>query len=272
MTPPLSIHRPGGTIAVEKSGAGPAIVLVPGIGDRRQSFRHLAPLLVQAGFTVYLMDLRGHGESQVGFASWSARDIGDDIVAVLQAEDLRDACLVGCSIGGGAVAWAAAEAPDRVAELVLLNPFVRDMPADRWMRPLVPLLFGGPWGGWVWARYRASLFCTLSPDHAEAERALQANLREPGRMRALRGMMRASKADVAERLSALTQPILVIMGAQDPDYADPAAEGATLAELLGGPVTVEVLDQVGHYPQADKPAETAALLLSHLRSRSARAS
>lgn len=264
MTQLLTIRRPEGNLAVERTGAGPAVVCVPGIGDWRQSYRHLTPKLVEAGFTVYVMDLRGHGDSDVGFAGWSARDIGEDILALLEAEDLTDVCLVGCSIGGGAIAWAAAEAPERVSRLAMLNPFVRDMPAERWMRPLVPLLFAGPWGPLVWAQYRATLFSTLSPDHAASEAALKAKTREPGRMRALRGMMGASKADIAARLAELTQPTLVIMGAQDPDYPDPAAEGQTLAELLGGPVTVEVLDQVGHYPQADKPAETAALMSRHL--------
>ena len=73
-------------------------------------------------------------------------DIGDDIVALLEQHDLVDACLVGCSIGGGAIAWAAMQAPERVGKLVFLNPFVRDTPQDKYFRPLVPILFGGPWG------------------------------------------------------------------------------------------------------------------------------
>ena len=260
----IHIRRPEGRIAVERVGSGPPVVCVPGIGDWRQSYRHLVPLLVSAGYTVYSMDLRGHGASDVRFASWSATAIGDDIVALLEAEDLHDVCLVGCSVGGGAVAWAGLQAADRVSRLVMLNPFVRDMPNDRWMRPLVPVLFGGPWGGFVWAKYRATLFQTLSPDHVDNEAALGENLREPGRLAALRGMMRASKSDVAARLSEVSQPTLVVMGAQDPDYPDPAAEGETLAERIGASVTVEVLDQVGHYPQADRPADTAALIVRHL--------
>ncbi|MFT7519223.1 MAG: pimeloyl-ACP methyl ester carboxylesterase [Kiritimatiellia bacterium] len=260
----LHILVPEGRIAVERLGDGPAIVCVPGIGDWRQSYRHLAPRLVQAGYRVYLMDLRGHGDSDAGFSAFSARLIGEDILALLEAEDLTDACLVGCSIGGGAVAWAAAEAPDRVSRLVMLNPFVRDMPADRWMRPMVPLIFARPWGVAAWKAYRATLIKTPAPDHTDNEAALINNLRQPGRLRAIRAMMRASKADIAARLASLTQSTLIIMGAQDPDFADPVIEGRALSELVGGSAVVEVLDQVGHYPQTDKPAETAVLLLSFL--------
>ena len=54
------------------------------------------------------------------------------------------------------------------------------------------------------------------------------------------------------------------MGAQDPDYTDPVAEGETLRTLLGGQVQVEVIDQTGHYPQIERPEETARLVLAYL--------
>ena len=40
------LARPGGRIAYEVAGEGPLVVLVPGMGDLRASYRLLAPLLV----------------------------------------------------------------------------------------------------------------------------------------------------------------------------------------------------------------------------------
>jgi len=256
----------GGRIAYDRYGdAGAAVVCVPGLGDTRATWRALAPLLVAAGYTVYAMDLRGHGDSDARFEQYAAHDIADDVVALMAAEGLRGAALIGNSIGGGAVCRAAALASERVARLVLINPFVRDMAADRWLRPLVPVLFARPWGAWAWGKYRATLFCTEPSDQAENHAAVVANLKEPGRLEAVRAMLRASKAPIAAGLAELTVPSLVLMGARDPDYPNPAAEGEALRGLLGGPVRVELLDDTGHYPQVERPDETARLVLSHLK-------
>jgi predicted dienelactone hydrolase len=43
---------PGGRIAYEVTGSGPLVVLSHGIGVRREDYRFLAPMLVQAGYRV----------------------------------------------------------------------------------------------------------------------------------------------------------------------------------------------------------------------------
>jgi pimeloyl-ACP methyl ester carboxylesterase len=261
----LTLPVPGGTLAVDRHGTtGTPVVCIHGLGDTRSTWRALVPLLVAAGHVVYVLDLRGHGESSTGFASYAAHDIGDDVAALLEAEDLRDAVLVGNSISGGAVCHAALEAPERVARLVLVCPFVRDMPADRWLRPLVPILFGGPWGAWAWGMYRATLFTTAPEDHADNQAAVLANLREPGRLAATRAMIRASKAPIAARLDQVSVPSLVVMGAEDPDFSDPAAEAEALRGLLGGPVEVAMVQRTGHYPQIERPDATAATILGFI--------
>ena len=60
----------GGTIAYEVTGdAGPLVVLAHGMGDSREAYRFFTPALVQAGYRVAAVDLRGHGESSVGWAA-----------------------------------------------------------------------------------------------------------------------------------------------------------------------------------------------------------
>jgi len=260
------LQTDGGRVAYETHGSkGPAIVGVPGIGDTRSTWRMLGPALAAEGYRFYAMDLRGHGESETTFATYRPEDIGDDIVALLEAEDLRDVILMGNSIGGAAIAHAAL-ASDRVGRLVHINPFVRDMPAERWFRPLVPVVFGGFWGRWAWNAYYNTLFKTIPSDHGSNREAVAASLAEAGRMRAVRGMLRASKADISARLDQLGVPSLVLMGSLDPDYADPAAEGETLAGLLPGDVEVAMIDGTGHYPQIERPDDALRLVLAHLRS------
>ena len=54
------------------------------------------------------------------------------------------------------------------------------------------------------------------------------------------------------------------MGSEDPDYDDPAAEGATLETLLGDDVHVEMIERTGHYPQIERPDATLAHVIRFL--------
>ena len=260
----LTLARPGGNLAADRIGSGPAIVLLSGLGDARTSYRHLAPRLAAAGFTVYRIDNRGHGDSDTGFASYTTEDIASDAIALLDHEGVDRAILVGNSIGGGAATWAAQQAPERFEKLVLLNPFVRDMPLDPMLRALVPLLLARPWGAALWGAYRRRLFVTPPEDQRSVSTAYLTTLSDPARLAALRQMLCASKAGVGAALGSVRADTLIVMGAQDPDYPDPAAEGEEVARRLGGPARVAVIQQCGHYPQAEHPDQVAHLIREHL--------
>lgn len=262
---PERIAVNGGALAYDVYGTGGrSVVALPGIGDSRASYRQLGPLLAAAGFTVYALDLRGHGGSDAGFESYTAADVGDDAVAVMEALDLQEVVLLGNSIGAASGAHAALKS-ERVTRLVFLSGFVDDPPNFGWMRPLLMLLFAWPWGVWVWGQYRNTLFETLPSDHAEHQARLLANLRESGRLRAVRAMMCASKAATAARLSEVMVPTLIAMGAQDPDFTDPVAEAERQSHLLGGQNRVAMIEQAGHYPQIERPEETARVVLEFLK-------
>ena len=119
-----------GRVAYEDSGgSGPLVVCVPGMGDVRQQFRFLAPALASAGYRVVTMDLRGMGESSVDWPDYSAAAIGSDIVALIAHLGAGRAFVIGNSMAAAAAVWAAAQVPDRISGLVLIGPFVRDIPA-----------------------------------------------------------------------------------------------------------------------------------------------
>src|SRR5690606_4994591 len=42
----------GGRVAYDVAGTGPVVVMLPGLGDLRQEYRFLAPLLAEAGYRV----------------------------------------------------------------------------------------------------------------------------------------------------------------------------------------------------------------------------
>ncbi len=259
------LEREGGKVAYDVAGAGPLVICVPSMGDLRAEYRFLAPELVKAGYRVVTLDQRGIGESSVQWSDYSVAGVGSDILALVRRLDAGPAVVIGDSSGGGAAVWAAAEAPELIAGIVLVDAFVRDFPSakNKFFDLLVPVLFGGSWGPGAWVKFYGSLYPTRQPGDFTAYKAsLQANLAEPGRMAALRGQIRASKAASAARLERVRVPALVVFGTRDPDFPDPRAEADWIAGRMGGEVVM--VDGAGHYPHAEMPDETASAILPFL--------
>ncbi len=255
-----------GRLAYDDTGTGPLAVCVPGMGDLRQTYRHLTPPVVAAGYRCVTLDVRGHGESSVSWPDYSVAAIGADVIALVRSLNGGRAVLIGNSMAAGAAVCAAAEAPDHVAGLILLDPFVRDT-APAWQMRLLAAALTGPWGAGLWAAYYGGQFPSAPPaDLAGYQRTLRAILRQPGRLRALRRMITASKCASEERLARVAPmglPVLVLMGTRDKDFRDPAHEAELVAGRLHG--TVRMVAGVGHYPQAEIPEVVAGVVTDFLR-------
>lgn len=254
----------GGRIAYDDTGGpGPLVVAIPGMGDLRTEYRALRPLLQQAGYRVVTMDVRGHGETSARWDDLSARAVGRDALALIDHLAAGPAVILGNSFAAGSALWAAHEAPARVRGVVLLGPIVRDGPPSWVAKGAVAVGFAGPWRVAFWTTFWNSLFPSRKPaDHAQAKAALAANLREPGRMDALRTMVGLSKADTEAIVAASRVPALVVMSTRDPDFADAAAEAHWLGRALGtAPLLV---DGAGHYPHLEMPDRVAPAVLAFL--------
>jgi pimeloyl-ACP methyl ester carboxylesterase len=247
----------------DTGGGGPLVVAIPGMGDLRGEYRHLRPVLEAAGQRVVTMDVRGHGESSAAWDDYSARAVGSDALALVRHLDAGPALILGNSFAAGAALWAAHESPADVRGAVLLGPIVRDLPQPWFVDAAVALGFAGPWRVWFWTTYWDSLFTARKPiDHGPYRDALADNLREPGRMRALRTMVSLSKADTEAILDRTRVPALVVMGSKDPDFEDAAGEARALAARLSAESFV--VDGAGHYPHAEMPDAVGERILRFL--------
>jgi pimeloyl-ACP methyl ester carboxylesterase len=123
-----------------------------------------------------------------------------------------------------------------------------------------------------WFRYLDVAYPEKPADYAAYMTALRAKLSEPGRMAEFLKTMKSSPADAGAALPLISCPALVIMGDEDPDWADPRAEAdGIVAEMPAGLGTVAMLKGRGHYPHAEGPDEVATLTTSFFRERVARA-
>lgn len=253
-----------GDIAYDDTGgSGPLVLAIPGMGDLRSQYRALRPLLRQAGYRVVTLDVRGHGETSAYWRDHSARAVGGDALALIRHLGAGPAVILGNSFAAGSALWAAQQAPAQVRGVVLLGPIVRDGRPSWFARAALAVGFGGPWRVAFWTAYWNSLFPTRPPaDHAQAKAALAANLREPGRMAALRTMVGLSKADTEALVAHSDVPALVVMGTHDPDFADATAEARWLGQALG--TEPLVIEGAGHYPHLEMPEQVAPALLAFL--------
>jgi pimeloyl-ACP methyl ester carboxylesterase len=262
-TETLYLARPEGRIAYEVDGTGRLVVLVPGMGDLRATFRFIAPVLRDAGYRVALTDIRGHGDSDATFGSYSDPQTASDLIALIEQLG-GPAVIVGNSMGAAAAVIVAAQRPDLVDGLVLIGPFVRSAKTSalqRWFQriALVPL-----WAAFSWNSYLPRLYAGKQPADFEAyRRQVVASLRRPGYARAFSRITRIGHDPAEAHLAGVKAPTLVVMGEKDPDFPDPKAEAVWIAEVLHGQTVM--VPEAGHYPQSQQPEITADAVLQFLR-------
>ncbi len=113
---PVSLH-------VEDSGGdGRPVVLIHGWPLDADSWAHQVPALTGAGYRVVSYDRRGFGRSDKPEDGYDYDTFAADLDAVLDTLDLRDATLVGFSMGGGEVArYIGTRGTDRVRAVAFLS-------------------------------------------------------------------------------------------------------------------------------------------------------
>jgi non-heme chloroperoxidase len=115
-------------------GKGPVVTFSHGWPLNSDAWDGQMFFLAQNGFRVVAHDRRGHGRSSQPFSGNDMDGYADDLAAVIEALDLKDAVLVGHSTGGGEVVrYIARHGKERVAKAVLIAavpPIMLKTPAN----------------------------------------------------------------------------------------------------------------------------------------------
>jgi pimeloyl-ACP methyl ester carboxylesterase len=125
----------GGTVQADLYGAGErAVVLVHGGRFDRKSWKAQAEELAAAGYLALAIDLRAVADLRAGKDSpcvYDAPCLAIDVLAAvryLRANGAKSVFGIGGSLGGGALAQAAAQSPGSIERLVLLAHMPIDEP------------------------------------------------------------------------------------------------------------------------------------------------
>jgi pimeloyl-ACP methyl ester carboxylesterase len=151
--------------------------------------------------------------------------------------------------------------PGAVKRLVLVDvvPFVpgyRWHPSARiWRTPLAGELFMGASNKFM-AKLMLRRLRALPPDAIDAEVDAVFAEFDHGTQRAILRLYRSAPSEVlaraGDRLGDVEAPSLVVWGARDPFL--PPRFAHALANALGGPAEVDLVEGAGHWPWIDKPA------------------
>jgi non-heme chloroperoxidase len=126
--------KDGTEIYYKDWGKGPIVTFSHGWPLNSDAWDGQMFFLAQNGFRVVAHDRRGHGRSSQPYSGNDMDGYADDLAAVIEALDLKDAVLVGHSTGGGEVVrYIARHGKERVAKAVLIAavpPIMLKTPAN----------------------------------------------------------------------------------------------------------------------------------------------
>jgi len=121
----LHVRRTG-----EETPSGREFLLVHGLSSNALLWDEVAARLAGQGHTAYAVDLRSHGTSDAPPSGYDTGTAARDVAAVGDALGVSHAIVAGQSWGGNVVVRLAAERPDLVAALALIDGGWLDLPAD----------------------------------------------------------------------------------------------------------------------------------------------
>lgn len=246
-----------GSLVAERHGAGPAVVMVHGLGGSSGSFETLMPAL--DGFCVLRPDLPGAGRSAFRPGRPGIAGLVAAVRECMRATGVSRAHLVGHSMGALVCQHIAADAPEMAASLTLFGALLEPAPAARTalaerareartagMAGIADAVSSGSLGGGA-AGSAAGAFVR--------ETLLRQN--PSGYAAHCEALAAAHAADH----TAIRCRTLLVHGADDP--VAPAAMAKRIRESIDG-AHLETLPGVGHWPMLEAPARVAELLKGHL--------
>jgi pimeloyl-ACP methyl ester carboxylesterase len=250
----------GGGINVVRRGTGRPVLLSHGVTLSVRTWVSQLEQLPADGFEVIAFDHRGHGASTVGSEGHTIDALAWDVRTVLERLDLRDAILVGHSMGGVAVQAFCLRFPEvaaeRVSGIVLLSTLARGpLHGNPRLRHLLALLAAKAPDGTDILKTRDLGLVIARIGFGRHPRASQVELTRQMILACDPATRRDSPAalidlDLTAELPRITVPTLVVCGRAD--VLTPPSEARRIAGLIPG-ARLELVPGGGHMLMLEQP-------------------
>lgn len=271
----VAIH--GHDVAYRRGGRGPVLLLLHGIAGSSGTWIP-AMRLLERDYTVLAPDFIGHGKSAKPLGDYSLGNHASGVRDLLELLDVDRVTVVGQSFGGGVAMQFAYQFPERCERLVLVDAgglgrevswMLRAMtlPAAEYLMPVIFPAFARNWGDSVskFLRDRG-----IRHDRSAEMWRSYRSLTEPENRRAFVRTMRAVIDPLGQSVSARDRlylaahmPTLIIWG--DRDRIIPVSHAYEAHEAIPNS-RLELMEGVGHFPQAEDPVRFVGILVDFLSS------
>lgn len=249
----------------ELKGDRPTLVLVHGFGANKENWLKLGQEL-EGEYNMVAPDLPGHGDSvQNPDLSYRIPRQTERLVRMMDRLNIDRAHLAGNSMGGAIVAVAAAEYPERVTNLTLMNNAgIHEHPAEldqRLAKGENPLILEAP------SDYDDLMAFAMNeppfiPWPVSAVMAREAYENRHINRQIFEDMEADRNLDFRTILARIQAPTLVIWGADD--RIIDAANAPLVADAIPDS-RLEILEGIAHMPMIEAPAKTAELMRALIR-------
>jgi 3-oxoadipate enol-lactonase len=241
-------------VEIEGRSDAPSLMFSNSLGTNLHMWDDQAKALSKH-FRVIRYDQRGHGKSAAPEGPYSIERLGRDVLAILNALEIKQTHFCGLSMGGMTGMWLARHAPDRFDKLVLSNTAPKSQTPDSWNTRIRTVLTKG-----IGAVADAVLGIWFTKEFRERAPQTIARMREMMVSNNSKGYCGCCSAirDMDQRwfVSEIKLPTLIIAGKQD--NATPLSASEFLASRIAGARLISL--DAGHISNVEqKDAYTAAL-------------
>ena len=270
---PQAVMVDGHQLVYTVIGKGPPVILLHGFGAQGWMWEHQQAALGQH-FTVYTLDLPGHGYSDRPAIAYTPDVFIDSVKGFMTKLDLPHATLIGHSMGAGVAMGIALKYPEMTEKIILIGGFPQGVSEKASLmayrvflrfEPVFLLRIGFYFSG------KGLLRATLEKLVVDTSLITDDVNERAYRFRTFAGSARAlfSTRDniqqwekhYAPRIQEITVPTLVMWGTHDPLF--PLEVGEELHQQIPGSSFVKVAD-AGHLTMWEKPEESNATIFDFL--------
>jgi len=252
---PIDLHY-----RVDGPSGAPVLVLSHALGLSMAMWDPQLDSLART-FRVIRYDHRGHGGSPVPAGPYRIEDLGRDLIQLLDRLAIGRMSFCGLSLGGMVGLWLAANAPERVDQLIVCCTAARmPRPEDYSARATLVRAQGmGAIGDTVIGRWFTPAFQARRPDDVAGIKSILLATPPEGYAATCEAL---AAMDLRDDLARTTASTLVIAGAED--QSTPPERGQEIAGGIRGARFV-IIRGAAHLANVEQPEAVTNRILGHLQ-------
>lgn len=219
MTKTIALNTRNGTFRVSLRGAddAPVLLLSNSLGTTLEMWEDQAAMF-SSTHRVVCYDTRGHGGSPVTPGPYRFDDLGDDVLAIMDALDINHAVFCGISMGGHTALWLGAHAGERFSGIAVCNSAAKIGIAQAWRERASTVRRGGAEAMRALAatspeRWFTPEFIMARPGVVEKAQGWIAGIEPEGYAACCDAL---AESDLRAKLNRISLPTLLLAGESDP--------------------------------------------------------